>query len=363
MNPLLVAPAMSPITPVIMSGGSGSRLWPVSRRARPKQFHALGSERTLIQETALRSAGPGFAAPVIVCNADQAEEAGRQLAAVGATPQLMLLEPMARNTAPCAVAAAAILAARDPDALMLLAPADHRISDLAAYLQAVETGRAAAEAGRLVVFGIRPTRPETGYGYIRSEADGACVPVAAFVEKPNLATAEVYCADPAFNWNAGIFLFRAAAFLAEARRLAPEVAAAAEAAAAETVFDENGVGVLGPSFATAPSISIDYAVMEKTDKAMVVPCDMGWSDVGAWRELWELADKDAAGNATDGRGIMAGASNCLVRSDGMPVVVAGVEGLAIVVHDGVVLVSRLDDSQGVKEAVESLHGAGHGKLL
>jgi mannose-1-phosphate guanylyltransferase/mannose-6-phosphate isomerase len=354
---------MRNIVPVIMSGGSGSRLWPVSRKARPKQFHVLGGERTLIQETALRSSGEMFDAPVVICNESQAAEARAQLAEAGVAPQLMILEPQARNTAPCAVAAAAILAARDPDALMLLAPADHRIADLAAYRTAVEAGRRAAEDGALVVFGIKPTRPETGYGYIRSEGHGdAWNPVERFVEKPDLATAEVYIADPAYSWNAGIFLFKVSAFLAEARRLAPEVAAAAEAAAAETVF-ADGVGVLGSSFGAAPSISIDYAVMEKTDKAVVVPCDMGWSDVGAWRELWELADKDAAGNAVDGQAIMAGAEGCLVRSDGMPVVMAGVKGLAVVVHDGVILVSRLDDSQGVKEAVEAMTAAGRGQLL
>lgn len=346
-----------------MSGGSGSRLWPVSRRARPKQFHVLGGERPLIQETALRSSGPLFEAPVVVCNAAQADEARRQLSEAGVAPQLLILEPEARNTAPCAVAAAAILAARDPEALMLLAPADHRIADLDAYRRAVETGREAALGGALAVFGIRPTRPETGYGYIRSDGhDGAWNPVERFVEKPDLAAAERYCADPAYSWNAGLFLFQARVLLEEARRLAPEAARAAEAAAAETVF-ADGAGVLGPSFAAAPSISLDYAVMEKTDRAVVVPCDMGWSDVGAWRELWELAAKDEAGNAVDGRAVLAGAERCLVRSDGPPVVAAGVEGLAIVVHEGVVLVSRLDDAQGVKAAVENLAAAGKGGLL
>jgi mannose-1-phosphate guanylyltransferase/mannose-6-phosphate isomerase len=354
---------MAKITPVIMSGGAGTRLWPVSRLAAPKQFHALGgSARTLIQETALRAQGEGFAAPIVVCNAAHAEIAARQLAEVGLAPRIVL-EPVARNTGPCAVAAAALVAAEDPEGLVLLAPADHIITDAAAYRAAIEAGRAAAEAGSLVVFGLKPDRPETGYGYIRAgEGSGSVRPVAAFVEKPDLATAERFVADAAYSWNAGIFLFKAAAFLAEARRLAPEVAAAAEAAAAEAT--QSGAALrLGDSFAGAPSISVDYAVFEKTDKAVVVACDLGWSDIGAWRALWEQAEAGDARNALSGDVVSVAATGNLVRTDGPVVALAGVQDLVVIVENGVVLVAAKDDPAAVKALVEQLRAQGREDLL
>jgi mannose-1-phosphate guanylyltransferase/mannose-6-phosphate isomerase len=300
---------------------------------------------------------------VVVCNAAHAEVARQQLTEAGVAPQLILLEPVARNTAPCAVAAAAVLAAQDPDALLLLLPADHNITDVPAYHRAIEAGRAAAMDGALVVFGLKPSRPETGYGYIRAAAaEGVVRPVAAFVEKPDLATAERFVADPAYSWNAGMFLFSATAFLAEARRHAPEIAAAAEAAVAEATA-ADGLLPLGPSFAGAPGISIDYAVMEKTDRAVVVPCDLGWSDVGAWHALWELAPKTASGDVFEGPVIAAGTSGCLVRTDGPPVVISGVQDLAVVVENGVILVTRRDIGEPVKAAVEALKAAGRDDLL
>jgi len=338
---------MAKITPVIMSGGSGTRLWPVSRKALPKQFHALGGVHTLIQETALRSQGPLFEAPVVVCNAAHAQIARDQLTAVGVAPQLILLEPQARNTAPCAVAAAAALAAEDPEALVLLLPADHDIADVAAYQAAMARGAAAAADGALVVFGLKPIRAETGYGYIRAGAgDGPVRPVAAFVEKPDAATAERFLADSAYSWNAGMFLFSAGAFLDEARRLAPEVAAAAEAAVREAQV-VDGVMPLGPSFTTAPAISIDYAVMEKTDRAVVVPCDLGWSDVGAWQAIWELAEKSGSGDVVQGEVTAVETSGCLVRTDGPPVV----------------LVTRRGASEPLKAAVEALRAKDREDLL
>jgi mannose-1-phosphate guanylyltransferase/mannose-6-phosphate isomerase len=354
---------MVKITPVIMSGGSGTRLWPVSRKARPKQFHALGGVHTLIQETALRSQGALFAAPVVVCNAAHAEIAREQMTEVGVAPQLILLEPMARNTAPCAVAAAAALAVDDPEALILLLPADHDITDLDAYREAMAIGAEAAATGKLAVFGLKPIRAETGYGYIRAGAgDGATRPVDAFVEKPDAATAERFLADGAYSWNAGMFLFSARAFLEEARRLAPEVAAAAEASVREAQV-VDGVLALGPSFATAPAISIDYAVMEKTDLAVVVPCDLGWSDVGAWQAIWELAEKSGSGDAMQGEVTAVETSGCLVRTDGPPVVLAGVTDLAVIVQDGVVLVTRRGASEPLKAAVEALRAKDREDLL
>jgi mannose-1-phosphate guanylyltransferase/mannose-6-phosphate isomerase len=353
---------MAKITPVIMSGGAGTRLWPVSRVGHPKQFHALGGERTLIQETALRAQGPGFAPPVVVCNAAHAEIARAQLTAAGLEPRVVL-EPAARNTAACAVAAAALVARDDPDGLVLLAPADHVIQDTAAYRQAVAAGAPSAEAGALVVFGLKPDRPETGYGYIRAAADAGPVrPVAAFVEKPDAATAARFVADPAYSWNAGIFLFKASAFLEEARRLAPEVAAAAEAAVA-TAERADGALRLGAAFVQAPAISVDYAVFEKTDKAVVVPCDLGWSDIGAWRALWELAEASDDRNALVGDVVTVGAAGCLVRTDGPVVALAGVEDLVVIVQDGVVLVAHKDDPAAVKALVDELKARGRDELL
>lgn len=354
---------MRKITPVIMSGGSGTRLWPVSRRARPKQFHALGAANTLIQETALRSRGELFNAPVVVCNTAHAAIARAQLTEAGVPAQLIIMEPVARNTAPCAVAAAAALAEQDPEALLLLLPADHDITDVAAYHAAVAAGRDAAAEGALVVFGLKPSRPETGYGYIRAgDGAGAVRAVEGFVEKPDAATAQRLVADPAYSWNAGMFLFSARAFLDEARRLAPGIAAAAEAAVREGQVSD-GVLTLGARFAEAPAVSIDYAVMEKTDRAVVVPCDLGWSDVGAWQALWELAPKTVSGDVLEGPVTAVGTSGCLVRTDGPPVVIAGVCDLVVVVQDGVVLVTRRDAAEPLKAAVEALKAAGRDDLL
>ncbi len=351
------------ITPVLMSGGSGTRLWPVSRQARPKQFHSLGTPNTLIQDTALRASGEMFAPAVVVCNAAHVDIARAQLAEAGVAPQALMLEPAARNTAACAVAAAAWLAARDPDALLLLLPADHNVADADAFRAAVARGRQAAIDGGLVVFGLKPAWAETGYGYIQAASpQGDVRKVAAFTEKPCLADAERFLADPAYSWNAGMFLFSAAAFLAEARRLAPEVAAAAEAAVAEAVSDGDVVP-LGDSFKAAPSISIDYAVMERTDRAMVVPCEMGWSDVGAWRAIWDLSDKTDAGDAFTGEIVAADTSGCLARSDGPPVVLAGVRDLVVVVENGVVMVCAKDASAALKTAVEKLKADGRAELL
>lgn len=355
--------AMGKITPVIMSGGSGTRLWPISRRARPKQFHGLGRDRTLIQETALRVSGEMFAPPIIVASAAHADLVRDQLGAVGVTPRAILLEPVGRNTGPAAAAAAAFVAREDPDALLLAMNADNRVDDVDALHRAIAAGVPAAVAGGLVIFAITPTGPETGYGYIRAAAGpGPVRKVEAFVEKPDLAAARAYVADPAYGWNAGLFLFAAGAFLAEVRRLAPALAAAAEAAVAggQTA---GAVLRLGEAFGAAPAEAIDTAVFEKTDRAMVVAADIGWSDVGAWDALWAEAPRDAAGNALAAEAVSAGAARCLVISDGTPVVLAGVEDLAVVVENGVVLVARRDDPAAMRAAVAALKARGREDLL
>ena len=351
---------MAKITPVLMSGGAGTRLWPLSRRARPKQFHALGGERTLIQETALRFTTDAFGPPMVICNAAHADLVREQLAAVGVTPRALVLEPEGRNTAAAAVVAAA---ASEPGELVLLLSADARVNDPAALRAAIALGAPAAQAGALVIFGITPTAPETGYGYIRAAAgEGAVRKVAEFVEKPDLATAQRYVADPAYSWNAGIFLFRPDALLAEARRVAGGLTAAAEAALAQAPRTTGAIH-LGEAFRQVPSAPVDVAVFEQTDKAQVVSADIGWSDVGTYGALWAEAAKSASGDVTEGPVIAAGAANCLAISDGPVVVLSGVEDLAVIVENGVVLVTRRDAPAAVRAAVEAVRQAGREDLL
>ena len=350
------------IVPVLMSGGAGTRLWPLSRQARPKQFHRLGGDNSLIQDTALRVVGEMFEAPVVVCAAPHADLARSQLADVGVTPQAIITEPAPRNTAPASVAVAAFGAERDPEDLMVLLHADNLVADVAALHQAIEAGRAAAEAGEIVLFGLTPTGPATIYGYIRASGEGVVRKVAQFVEKPDLETAKRFIADPDYSWNGGMFLFKAGAFLEISRALAPEVAAAAEAAVAGAKRSGDLVA-LGDEFLAAPSIAIDVAVMEKTDRAGVVNADIGWADVGNWDALWSLSDRDADDNALDGEVTAVESRGSLARTDGPVVVLAGVEDIVVVVENGVVLVTRRDAPTAVRAAVDALKAKGRSDLL
>ena len=353
---------MSKITPVLMSGGAGTRLWPLSTQGRPKQFHALGGERTLIQETALRFATEAFAPPMVIGNVAHADLTREQLAQVGVTASALILEPEGRHTA-AAACVSALAAAEAGAELMLLLSADARIADPAALRAAVALGAPAAEAGALVIFGITPTGPETGYGYIRAEAgEGAVRKVAAFVEKPDLATAQRYVADPAYSWNAGIFLFRPDIFLSEAERLAPALLAAARTAFGHAHRDADEIR-LGEAFRAVPSVAVDVAIFEKTDRAVVVGADIGWSDVGAYEALWAEAAKSPAGDVTRGPVITADTRDNLAISDGPVVVLAGVEDLAVVVENGVVLVTRRDAPGAVRAAVAAVKKAGRDDLL
>jgi len=352
----------SEIIPVLMSGGAGTRLWPLSRNARPKQFHRLGGANTLIQDTALRLAGEGFAAPVVICAAPHADLAREQLATAGVRPQALITEPAPRNTAPASVAAAAYGAEIDPEALMVLMHADNLVADVPALHRAIAAGRAAAEAGEIVLLGLKPTGPATIYGYIQAQGQGEVRKVASFVEKPDLATAQRFVADPNYTWNGGMFLFKAGAFLAEARRLAPELAAAAEAAV-KGAARAGDVVALSEAFLASPNIAIDVAVMEKTDRASVVEADIGWADVGNWGALWELSDRTERGDALDGDVTAVATRNCLARTDGPAVVLAGVEDLVVVVENGVVLVTRRDATTEVREGVEALKAKGRTELL
>ena len=292
------------IHPVILSGGTGSRLWPLSRSLFPKQLLALVSERSLIQDTLLRANGTAFAPPLVICNTEHRFLIAQQMREAGTAPDRIVLEPAGRNTAPAAAVAALMLAQTDPESAILLMPADHIVRNQTAFLQAVDRAAAAARQGRLVTFGIRPDAPETGYGYIRRGAAlpglADCFAVARFVEKPDAATAAGYIAAGDYDWNSGMFLFKAGAFLAELERLEPEMLAQCRDAVTKGASDLDFFRLDPTSFAKAKAISIDYAVMERTDKAAVVPVDMGWSDIGSWEALWTAAARDGSGNATKG---------------------------------------------------------------
>ncbi|MBL8701062.1 MAG: mannose-1-phosphate guanylyltransferase/mannose-6-phosphate isomerase [Alphaproteobacteria bacterium] len=355
--------AMRPtIHPVILSGGAGTRLWPLSREQYPKQLLALASERSMIQDTIVRVQAPGFAAPLIVCNNDHRFIIAEQLRELGIAPAAIVLEPVARNTAAAVAAAAAFIAASDPDGLIMVLPSDHVIMDRDAFLAAAALAAAAAAAGRLVTFGITPTSPETGYGYIRQGAalDGhpGAFAVERFVEKPNLETASGYLAAGGWSWNSGMFMFPIAGFRTELARHAAGVAAAADAAVAKATRDLDFVRLDADAFAAAPSISIDYAVMEKTDRAAVVPARLGWSDVGAWSALWDIGKRDESGNVVLGDVVAERTRNSYLRAESRLLTTIGVDDLVVVALKDAVLVAARDEVQNVKTIVDRLKKAG-----
>jgi mannose-1-phosphate guanylyltransferase/mannose-1-phosphate guanylyltransferase/mannose-6-phosphate isomerase len=342
------------IVPVILSGGAGTRLWPLSIPARPKQFLALAGERTMLQETALRVADSTlFEPPLVIGSAEHAPLLAEQLAEIGRSPRALILEPCARSTAP-AIALAAL--AVDPGQLLLVTPSDQVVRDPAAFRAAVAAARPIAERDWLVTFGIRPHRPETGFGYIRrGEAIGAGVyRVDRFVEKPDAATAQLYLDEGCYFWNGGIFLFRAGRYLEALKALAPAIFEGASAAMAQRRATGADIRPDADRFATSPSVSIDYAVMEKDERVAVVPVEMGWSDVGSWDALHEMGEGDARGNVADGPVAFVDSDDCLVHSAGTRVVAVGVRDLIVIVADDAVLVLPRGQSQRVKEALDHL---------
>lgn len=353
------------IVPVILSGGAGARLWPLSRKAMPKQLLALAGECTMIQETAVRAVGDGFAAPLVISNQEHRFLIAEQLRAAGIAPGAIILEPAGRNTAPAAAIAALMVAQTDPQALVLLMPSDHVVDNRAAFHAAVAIAAKAAETGALVTFGIRPVGPETGYGYIKvaaplAEAPGAFA-IVRFVEKPDRAAAEAYLAAGDYVWNSGMFLFRAGIFLDELARLQPTMLKACRDALEAAQRDADFIRLNEAAFTACPSVSIDYAVMEHASKVAVVPVEMGWNDVGSWQSLWEIAEHDGAGNAFQGDVLTEKVANSYIRSEGPLVAAVGVNDLVVVATKDAVLVSRRGASQDVKKIVDQLELAGRDK--
>jgi mannose-1-phosphate guanylyltransferase len=335
------------IIPVILSGGGGTRLWPLSTPEKPKQFLALTSDRTMFQLTLDRVSNTAdYAAPIIVANAAHADLVDQQL---GRRDASILLEPCARNTAP-AIALAA-LAASDPKSVMLVMPSDHVINDVAAFHAATQAALPLAQAGWLITYGITPTAPETGYGYIQmGEAiSGGVQQVARFVEKPDQARAEAMLAAGNHSWNGGIFLFRADIYLGALAVHAPDMLAAAQKAMSSAKHQRNQITPDAQAFAACPSDSIDYAVMEKAERVAVVPAAMGWSDVGSWDALYELNAKDAAANAVTGTARLNAAQGNLVHADGIRVSIQGVSDLIIVANGKEVMIVRRGASQMVRD--------------
>lgn len=347
------------IHPVILSGGAGTRLWPLSRAQYPKQLLPLASELSLLQETVQRNLGDvGFAAPIIVGNDDHRFLIAEQLEAIGAPAGAILLEPVPRNTAPAIAAAALFLAERDPEAVMLVQPSDHAIRSPDAFHHAVQTGLSTAGEGRLVTFGIQPQHPETEYGYIRAgqqfNGSPAVRLVDGFVEKPDRATAQRFLDSGLFFWNSGIFLLPVATLIDELKKLHPAMLDACARAVRDGAEDLGFFRLDGRAFGEAPSISIDRAVMEHTDRAVVVPVEMSWSDLGTWRSLRDCGTPDDDGNVMHGDVILEGVRNSYVRSEGRLAAVIGVEDVVVVSTDDAVLVCRADQAASVSSVVDRM---------
>lgn len=351
------------ITPIILCGGSGTRLWPLSRKSYPKQFVPLIEGSTLFQASAQRLQGPGYAAPVVVTGSDFRFIVTEQLQAVGIDPGAILIEPSARNTAPAVLAAALHVAASDPDGLLLVAPSDHVVPDAAAFSAAVDAGVPAAQAGQLVTFGITPDRAETGYGYLElttKPAGTEPVALSRFVEKPDAENAAKMLAAGTFLWNAGIFLFSAKAMIAAFEAHAPDMLAPVKAAYDAAEADLGFLRLEAGAWDTADDISIEYAIMERADNLSVVPFSAGWSDLGSWDAVWREAGPDADGVATSGAATAIDCADTLLRSDSDAVEVVGIglKDTIVVAMNDAVLVADKNHAQDVKKAVSALKAKG-----
>ncbi|WP_434989331.1 mannose-1-phosphate guanylyltransferase/mannose-6-phosphate isomerase [Xanthomonas melonis] len=341
---------MSDVLPIILSGGSGTRLWPLSRESYPKQFLPLVGDKSMLQSTWLRAAPVAGHAPIVVANEEHRFMAAEQLQQLGVKPSAILLEPKGRNTAP-AIAVAALEATRDgADPLLLVLPSDHVIGNEAAFQAGVKVAAEAAAQGKLVTFGIKPTAPETGYGYIKAGAGVGVSAVERFVEKPDLATAQGYLASGEYYWNSGMFLFRASRYLEELRKFHPAIADACQKAWQNGKRDADFTRLDKDAFAASPSDSIDYAVMEKTADAVVVPLDAGWNDVGSWSSLLDVSEQDAQGNAHHGDVIQLDCRNTYAYGSRL-IAMVGLEDVVVVETPDAVLVGHRDRIQEVKDVV------------
>jgi mannose-1-phosphate guanylyltransferase / mannose-6-phosphate isomerase len=341
------------IQPVLLSGGSGTRLWPLSREAYPKQFLALAGEGTMLQETWQRVAGLATVPPIVVANEEHRFLAAEQLRQMGVEHPAIVLEPVGRNTAPAIAAAALQAMAGGDDPLLLVLPSDHVVRDGEAFRAAVGTASPAAASGALVTFGIVPEAPETGFGYIQSDPGEGLRRVLRFVEKPDAATAQAYLNAGGYYWNSGMFLFKASRYLEELERFRPDILAAVRASFERAQRDGDFVRLDKEAFAAGPSDSIDYAVMEKTDRAMVLPVDIGWNDVGSWSALWDVSEQDGDGNARHGDVIAVDTRNSYAYARRL-VTLVGVDDLVVVETDDAILVARKDKVQQVKDVVARL---------
>jgi mannose-1-phosphate guanylyltransferase / mannose-6-phosphate isomerase len=348
------------VIPVILSGGAGTRLWPLSREMYPKQLLALTSQRTMLQETAARLAGiAGAGDPIIVCNEAHRFTVAEQLRATGFKASAILLEPVGRNTAP-AVALAALKAMEiDPEAVLIVAPADHVVRDTSRFQQAAAVAGELARAGKLVTFGIVAHAPETGYGYIRrGDGEGPAYPVAQFIEKPPLDVAQQFVVSGDYFWNSGMFVFKASRYLAELANFAPDILEASKAAFEAATTDLDFVRIDKSAFEKCRSDSIDYAVMEKTRDAVVLPLDAGWSDVGSWASLFDALPADEEGNVLQGDVLVHDTHDCYVHSTSRLVAVVGMDDHIVVETKDAILVAPKERVQDVKELVAKLKKSG-----
>lgn len=349
------------ILPVIMAGGSGSRLWPLSRQLNPKQLLKLCGESTLLQQTLSRLQGMEALGPTIICNEDHRFMVAEQLRQLGVQGAGVLLEPVGRNTAPAiALAALNAVVKGNDDPILLVLAADHYIADQTAFQQAVRAATCLAEQNKLVTFGIVPSRPETGYGYIQrgDSLEVAGFNVARFVEKPDLARANDYLESGDYYWNSGMFMFKASVYLDALESFRPDILTACKSALGLGHKDMDFIRVDPVAFAACPDDSIDYAVMEKTTEAAVIPLDAGWSDIGSWSALWEIGEKDGQGNVCKGDVLAFNTQNSLIHAEHKLVTTVGVENLVVVETKDAVLVVHKDKVQDVKKVVEAIKNSG-----
>jgi mannose-1-phosphate guanylyltransferase/mannose-6-phosphate isomerase len=356
---------MREILPFILCGGAGTRLWPLSREAFPKQFHSIGGPESLFQQTCRRLQGDRFGAPTVLSNQRHRFLITEQLEQIGVAPRGIVLEPVSRNTAPAACIAALIVSQADPNALVLLTPADHMMADPTALARAVTAGVGAAEEGVLVTFGIEPDSPHTGYGYIETEkSNSPALKVTRFVEKPSREAAEAFIDSGNFYWNSGLFLFTAATLLSLFEIHAPAILEASRRSL-HAAKEDLGFLRLNGAYEKAPTISLDYAIAEKADNIRCVPLDTPWSDVGSWAAVWNLLEKDGAENAVFGEGevLLEETRGSLAYSDRACLALVGVENIAVLATDDAVLVVSKDYAEQVKNIVELLKGQGRAHAL